>query len=459
MRGGPTVVRQPSSIAPESPGQRARVRGAAAIAVVCTVAAALAFRHLGTKPLWLDESVTATEAARPFGSMLHFLKGEDADFGLYYVVVHLVLKLGTTDAWVRTPSALFAVASVGAAGWCGARWRGWSTGLVAAVLLAVNPFWLYYAQEARGYSLALFAGLLSTTALLGVLRRPGRRSLRLYGAATALLLYASLFTILFAAAQAAVAAVRGFGRRLVPAWVVAIGLATPLMVWMAAVERGQLSWIRRPDVVALPTVVARVAGGWPELVAVVAAAAWAVRRRSAPIAGDGFGAVLAAGALAPALALWAGSQWVPAFVDRYLIASLGAGTVLVAGGVTELAARRGRVLAAAALAVLVVAGVGADQRLEARPFKVQDARAAARLIASGRRPGDTVYAASGLWGAIERYLPPAPGNGPVAGTGRVWLVSDPEPPSTPPPAGLTDAALRPSPAWLFGRLQVVLWSP
>jgi mannosyltransferase len=431
----------------------------AAIAVVCAVAAALAFRHLGTKPLWLDESVTAAEAARPFGSMLHFLKGEDADFGLYYVVVHLGLKLGTTDAWVRGPSAVFAVASVGAAGWCGARWRGWSTGVVAAVLLAVNPFWLSYAQEARGYALALFAALLSTTALLGALRRPGRRSLQLYAGTTALLLYASLFAFLLVAAQALVVAARGLARRLTPAWLVVGGLAAPLAAWMMLVERGQLSWISRPDVGALPAVVARVQGGWPAVTAVLAAAVWALRRRSAPIGGDGFGAVLAAGALVPALALWAGSQWVPAFVDRYLIASLGAGTVLVAGAVTDLAARRGRVIAATALAVLVFAGVGAELRLEAQPFKVQDTRAAARLIASERRPGDTVYAANGLWGAIGRYLPPARGGAPATVNGRVWLVTEPEPPTTPPPAGLADGVLRPSPARHFGRLQVVLWSP
>ena len=258
--------------------------------------------------------------------MLHFLKGEDADFGLYYVVVHLILKLGTTDAWVRGPSAVFAVASVGAAGWCGVRWRGWSTGLIAAVLLAVNPFWLYSAQEARGYALALFAALLSTTALLGALRRPDRRSLQLYAGATALLLFASLFAILYVAAQAAVVAARRLARRLAPAWLVAVGVAMPLMAWMVLVERGQLSWIRRPAAGALPTVVARVEGGWPALIAVLAAAAWACRRRSAPI-------------------------------------------------------------------------------------------------------------------------------------GDVWLVTDPEPATTPLPAGWADAALRPSPARRFGRIHVVLWSP
>ena len=454
------MARRATSVADTPAPDRARVLGMTLIAVVCAAAAAIALRHLGTKPLWLDESVTATEAARPLGSMLHFLKGEDADFGVYYAVVHLWLKLGSSDAWVRGPSALFAVASVGAAGWCGVRWRGWGTGVAAATLLAVNPFWLYYAQEARGYSLALLLALLSTTALIGALRRPDRRRLVLYGALTAALLYASLFAALYVAAQVAVVATRGLGRRLAPAWLVAAACATPLAVWMAAVERGQISWIRRPDVAALPTVVARVEGGWLALVAVLAALGWAATRRSAPFGGDGFAVVLAAGTILPALALWAASQWVPAFVDRYLIASLGAGTVLVAGFVTELAARRGRACAGAVLAVLVVAGLSAQLRLEARPFKVEDARAAARLIASDRLPGDTVYAASGLWGALGRYLPPEHGgsSGPPQ-PGRVWLVTNPEPPATPLPSGLASAALRPSPARRFGQLQVVLWSP
>jgi len=88
---------------------------------------------------------------------------------------------------------------------------------------------------------------------------------------------------------------------------------------------------------------------------------------------------------------------------------------------------------------------------------VQDTRAAARLIASERRPGDTVFAANGLWGAIGRYLPPAPAGTPS--DRRVWLVTDPESPATPPPAGVADGDLHPSAARRFGRLQVVLWSP
>ena len=55
-----TVARQPRAVAPDPAAHRAWVRGTAAIALVCGVAAALAFRHLGSKPLWLDESVTAT---------------------------------------------------------------------------------------------------------------------------------------------------------------------------------------------------------------------------------------------------------------------------------------------------------------------------------------------------------------------------------------------------------------
>jgi hypothetical protein len=210
---------------------------------------------------------------------------------------------------------------------------------------------------------------------------------------------------------------------------------------MLAVERGQIAWIRRPGIGALFSVAARVQGGWLPFIIVCAAAGWAVRQR----ANGTESTVLVAGALLPFLGLWTVSQAKPVFVDRYLIASLGAGVLLLA-----CALARPHALAVVCTGALVLAGLIGEAQLEARPFKVQDPRAAAQFIAARRLPGDAVVGDDGLWAALGRYLP-APPSG-TAASGRVWVVSEPE--ALPAPAPSLHAALQ----HRFGRLQVVLWS-
>jgi len=357
--------------------------GAAALVVVCGLAATLALRHLGTKPLWLDERMSREFADRSPRSLLHAVTGSDADAALYYVILHAWLHLGRTARWMRGLSVLFGVGAVAATGWCGVRWRGWPTGLAAAVALGVSPFWLYYAQEARTYTLVLLLGVMSSATLLGALRRPDPRSLVAYGIVTTLLLYASLFAVVFVAAQAVVVTARGHGRRLAPAWAVAGLLALPLAWWQVTVQSPQITWIARPTVGALWSVVRELGGGWVGVAAFAALVVWAGRSRHVAPDGDEFRVTLAAAAVAPVLAQWAVSQVVPVFVDRYLIASLGAGALLVGDAVARLWETRRRALALVLGLALVAVWLVADVRIEAAHTKVLEDRGAAHGIAAG----------------------------------------------------------------------------
>src|SRR2546428_7278020 len=73
------------------------------MAVVSTTALAtlLVVRHLGTKPLWLDEAVSVSVARRPLGRLLVVLTHHDANAGLYDVLLHGWLHLGHGMAWDR----------------------------------------------------------------------------------------------------------------------------------------------------------------------------------------------------------------------------------------------------------------------------------------------------------------------------------------------------------------------
>src|SRR5689334_7947123 len=109
------------------------------------VAAVTCLAGLGRQPLSWDEAVTAWAAQHDPGRLLALLRHTDAPLGFYYVVMRcwalLLSALGAvpTEAWLRLPSALAAVATVALVATLATGWYGPPTGLLAGVLLAVYP--------------------------------------------------------------------------------------------------------------------------------------------------------------------------------------------------------------------------------------------------------------------------------------------------------------------------------
>ena len=148
-------------------------RGRERLILVALVAAAAAFRftRIGHQSFWLDESYTVDLVQRSFGHMLSGVAGDESTPPLYYVLAWLWEKVfGHDEAGLRSLSALFGTLTVPVA-WRAAReWFDGSAraGLIAAALVAFNPFFVWYSQEARSYSLLV---LMATLTLLFVRRR------------------------------------------------------------------------------------------------------------------------------------------------------------------------------------------------------------------------------------------------------------------------------------------------
>lgn len=151
---------------------------------------ALAIRLLGlvSKPLWMDEVATVMYTLgnssysapldqvmsldqlltplqpRPeatVGSTVHYLMQEDNHPPAYFAIAHLWMHLFPTGQGVASPwaaralPALFGALSVPAvylAGWLG--FRSALAGQIGAAFMAVSPFGVAMAQEARHYSMA-----------------------------------------------------------------------------------------------------------------------------------------------------------------------------------------------------------------------------------------------------------------------------------------------------------------
>ena len=124
------------------------------LAALIGLAAVIRIVILDNQSLWADEALTAYEAGLPFGAMLHTVAHVETTPPLYFVVIWAWAKVfGTGAVALRSVSAIAGVAVVPIAYAC-ARELAWRrAGVIAAALVAVNPFMLWYSQEARAYML------------------------------------------------------------------------------------------------------------------------------------------------------------------------------------------------------------------------------------------------------------------------------------------------------------------
>ena len=117
---------------------------------------------------------------------------------LYYVLARLWAGLaGDSVTAIRAGSALMSLLALPFAYWLG--WELFQSPSYAALLtglVAISPFHIMYAQEARQYGLWTAMVLFSCAALLRALRRPSPRWWLLYALSLTLGLYTFLLTVL-----------------------------------------------------------------------------------------------------------------------------------------------------------------------------------------------------------------------------------------------------------------------
>jgi uncharacterized membrane protein len=121
--------------------------------------------QIGDKSLWIDEAFSVWIARQPLAEGISWLARIDQHPPLYYALLHLWLRLGDGPAAVRLFSALASALNVPVLYGLGARLAGRKAGLLAATVLALSPFHVYLAQEARMYALLSLTVSLSLWAL------------------------------------------------------------------------------------------------------------------------------------------------------------------------------------------------------------------------------------------------------------------------------------------------------
>ncbi len=116
------------------------------------LAFALRAYRLDNQSLWSDEHITLLRASLPLGEMLARMPAEHAP--LYFVAQHFWLPAaGESDFALRFPSVIGGVLAVPLLYFLGKTLFDQTVGVIAAFLLTINPFHVWYAQDARMYTL------------------------------------------------------------------------------------------------------------------------------------------------------------------------------------------------------------------------------------------------------------------------------------------------------------------
>jgi hypothetical protein len=138
------------------------------LAGLVILAAALRFWRIGHQSYWLDEVFTVRLVNEDLVGMLKGVRETESTPHLFYSLAWLWEKVaGDGEAALRSLSALFGIATVPVAYLAARELFRPAVALTAAALVAVNPWLVWYSQEARAYALLV---LLSTAALLFFLR-------------------------------------------------------------------------------------------------------------------------------------------------------------------------------------------------------------------------------------------------------------------------------------------------
>lgn len=133
------------------------------LTTIVGVAAWLRLGSLGEQSLWWDEVVSWQQARLDIPDLIAATAADNYPPLQNLLIWASIRLLGETEFAMRLPSALLGIGNVLAICWLGALLAGRRVGLIAAALLALSGFHIWYSQEARMYALlactaTLFAG-------------------------------------------------------------------------------------------------------------------------------------------------------------------------------------------------------------------------------------------------------------------------------------------------------------
>jgi mannosyltransferase len=202
--------------------------------------ALLRFLTLGHQSYDHDESVTVAKVLQPgLRPTLGAINNGERSPPLYYLLAWIWSKpFGTGEVGLRALSALIGTLVIPAAYAVARQFASHRAGLVAAALVATNPYLIWYSQTARSYELLVLFTTVALFFFVRALRERDRHSLALWAAASGLALCSHYFAFFLIAPQALWLLATARGNRRTAAAVVAVAAVGLALAPLAIHQQG-----------------------------------------------------------------------------------------------------------------------------------------------------------------------------------------------------------------------------
>jgi mannosyltransferase len=368
--------------------------------------ALLRFYAIDRGSVWVDEATSIDFARMPLGDLLTAVRSDEANMAFYHLVLRLFLLFGESALVVRTLSALCGVATIVLVYLLGRRLFDERVGLVAAALLSVDVFHIWFSQEARGYSLAVLLVCVSTYLFLAIVERPDRRAPWIgYVASSVLAVYSHVFAVFVIASHWLSLGPKRLHEtgpgRIAGAMVAIAAFLAPLAVFLLGQDQGQISWIPPTSLVMVLLTVDALAGFNLVLLALLLGGlVWVLRDFTKGDEETFARRLLGVSVVFPIAVVALVSVVKPLFFFRYFVVLLPAATILVA---RVLCPRHASSKVKKAIIVAGVLALAFNAVLNAGYYRTMDNwegdwRSATRFVLDHSRPGDAIlfHAAGGV---------------------------------------------------------------
>lgn len=166
--------------------------------LMLVTATGLFFRlyNLGAASISMDEAVDIFLASLSISDIWAYIAhGFIFHPPLFYWVQHFVLMFGTGEFIVRLPSALYGVLTIPVVYLLGKEFHSRDIGIMAAGLLALSPFHIFYSQDARPYAMMLLLCAVALVYFMQAIKTDSGASWVMFGIFSGL----SAWTVFYAA--------------------------------------------------------------------------------------------------------------------------------------------------------------------------------------------------------------------------------------------------------------------
>lgn len=147
---------------------------------ITALAATLRLACLGEWSFWVDEAHTFRDATMPLSGDGGFLSSARALYPITFLLLRALIDLGwlaQDEGSLRLPFAVAGITTVPVMALCGRRLVGAGPAVLSALLLAIQPWHVYWSQNARGYVFVVLASVVGVNRLHAWIKHDRMRDL------------------------------------------------------------------------------------------------------------------------------------------------------------------------------------------------------------------------------------------------------------------------------------------